>query len=68
MNQTLKVLIGFVAGAAIGGALGLLLAPDKGSETRRRIMEKGSELGDSLADFGDSIKDKLRRSAVNTES
>jgi hypothetical protein len=31
-------------------------------------MEKGSELGDSLADFGDSIKDKLRRSAVNTES
>jgi len=68
MNQTLKVLIGFVAGAAIGGVLGLLLAPDKGSETRRRIIEKGSEIGDSIADFGDSIKEKFRRSTADTES
>jgi gas vesicle protein len=68
MNQTLKVLIGFIAGAAVGGALGLLLAPDKGSETRRRIIEKGSELGDSIADFGDSIKEKFRRPTADTES
>ncbi|HXB95075.1 MAG TPA: YtxH domain-containing protein [Puia sp.] len=57
--STSKILLGFIAGAAIGGALGILLAPDKGSETRRKIMEKGSDLGDSLADFGESVKDKL---------
>ena len=59
MNSTSKILLGFIAGAAIGGALGILLAPDKGSETRRRISEKGSEIGDSIADFGDSVKEKF---------
>jgi len=59
MNSTSKILFGFVAGAAIGGALGILLAPDKGSETRRRISEKGSEIGDSIVDFGETVKDKL---------
>ena len=59
MNSTSKVLLGFIAGAAIGGALGILLAPDKGSETRRRISEKGSELGDSIVGFSDTVKDKF---------
>ena len=59
MNNTSKILLGFVAGAAIGGALGILLAPDKGSETRRRIVERGSEMGESLSSFGESMKDKF---------
>jgi gas vesicle protein len=59
MNNSSKILLGFIAGAAIGGALGILLAPDKGSETRRRIAERGSEIGDSIADFGESVKDKF---------
>jgi len=63
MNNTTKILLGFIAGAAIGGALGILLAPDKGSETRRKIVEKGSDLGDSLSEslsgFGDTIKEKF---------
>jgi gas vesicle protein len=57
--STSKVLLGFVVGAAVGGALGILLAPDKGTETRRKIMEKGSEFGDSIADLGDTIKSKF---------
>jgi len=59
MNSNSKILVGFLVGAAVGGALGILLAPDKGTETRRKILEKGSDLGDSLADFGDTIKDKV---------
>lgn len=54
-----KVLVGFLVGAAVGGALGLLLAPDKGTETRRKIMEKGADLSDSLADFSDTVKEKF---------
>ena len=53
MNDNSKVLIGLLAGLAAGAALGLLFAPDKGSETR-------DKLGQSLKDFGDSIKGKLR--------
>jgi gas vesicle protein len=59
MNSTSKIFLGFIAGAAIGGALGVLLAPDKGSETRRKLAEKGSDLGDSIVDFGESIKEKF---------
>ena len=54
-----KVIISFLVGAAVGGALGILLAPDKGAETRRKIVEKGSEVGDSISEFGGTIKDKF---------
>ena len=54
-----KVFIGFLVGAAIGGALGILLAPDKGAETRKKIIEKGNDLGDSLSEFSGTIKDKF---------
>ena len=36
-----KVLIGIVAGAAAGAALGILFAPEKGSMTRSQISKKG---------------------------
>ena len=58
-SNTSKILLTFVAGAAIGAALGVLLAPDKGSETRRKLMEKGSDLGDSIAGFGETVKEKF---------
>ena len=59
MNNNSKILLGIIAGAVIGGALGILLAPDKGSETRRKIVEKGNDLGDSLSSFSDTVKDKI---------
>jgi gas vesicle protein len=60
MNNS-KVFIGFLVGAVVGGALGILLAPDKGTETRRKIMEKGNDLGDSISEFGGTIKDKFNQ-------
>jgi gas vesicle protein len=56
-----KVIFGFLVGAAIGGALGILLAPDNGKETRRKIMEKGNDIGDSISEFGGTIKDKFNQ-------
>jgi gas vesicle protein len=40
----LKVLLAGVAGLAAGFALGILLAPDKGSVTREKLREKIQDL------------------------
>jgi gas vesicle protein len=61
MKADSRAVLGFLAGAAIGAIAGILFAPDKGTETRRKISRKSSELGDSLKhsfnDFIDSVKE-----------
>jgi gas vesicle protein len=56
-----KTVLGFLAGAAVGSILGILFAPDKGTETRRKISETSGDVTDSLKskfnDFVDSIRD-----------
>jgi gas vesicle protein len=56
-----KTLLGFLAGAAVGALAGILLAPEKGSETRKKISKKTGDLGDSLKgsfnDFIDGVKE-----------
>lgn len=51
MNDNSKVLIGLLAGLAAGAALGLMFAPEKGTDTRDRLAQ-------SLKDLSDSIRDK----------
>jgi len=50
-----KLLTGF----AIGLAVGILLAPEKGSDTRKKIAQKSSDLKDKFSDFIDSLADKF---------
>ena len=59
-----KLVTGVLAGAAAGAILGILLAPDKGSETRKKIAKKGNDLSGSVKDgigkIGDSINNKYQ--------
>jgi gas vesicle protein len=54
-----KVLLGVLAGVAIGAALGVLFAPDKGWNTRKRISKKGEDLTNDLRDKFEEFIDSL---------
>ena len=43
-----KVLLGVLAGVAVGATLGILFAPDKGSNTRKKISRKGDDYAEEL--------------------
>lgn len=59
MKDITKILIALGAGVLAGGILGVLFAPDKGSETRRKMGEKGRELKDQVSEKLKWGKEKL---------
>jgi gas vesicle protein len=65
-----KFLLGVLAGVAAGAIIGVLLAPDKGSVTREKLVKKGedyadavkekfNEMVDSVSEKFESVKDDL---------
>jgi len=50
MNTTGKILTACAVGAVTGAVLGILFAPDKGSETRQKISDQGKKIADSFKD------------------
>lgn len=62
MSKT-KVVLGVLAGVAIGSIAGILFAPDKGSKTRKQILDKGENFTDDLktkmTEFCDNIMEKF---------
>jgi len=63
--STGKVLLGVVAGLAAGALLGVLFAPEKGSDTRRIIKRKGEDLADEFKDkfedFLETVTEKFEK-------
>ncbi len=58
-----KVLLGLMAGVAIGATLGILFAPEKGEYTRKKISKKSDdyaqELEDKFSEFIESLSSKF---------
>ena len=60
-NDTAKLIGVLLAGAAVGAILGVLFAPDKGSETRKKLMT-------GAKDLAEDIKSKVNWEAENKKT
>lgn len=68
-----KTLLGMLAGIAAGALIGVLLAPEKGTRMRKRLLRKGEDLKDSLTekidekfeDLTDAVKSQVRKAKMN---
>ena len=54
-----KVILGLLAGVAVGAALGILFAPDKGWNTRKRISKKAEDVANDLREKFDELIDTV---------
>lgn len=59
MNSNAKVILGILAAGAVGVAVGMLLAPEKGSDLRKSIKGSIDDLGDKIGDLISEGKEKL---------
>jgi gas vesicle protein len=61
--STGRIVLGVISGIAIGATLGILLAPNSGEVTRRKISRRtrdyADDLGDKMNDLMDTVSEKF---------
>jgi gas vesicle protein len=68
MKNSVGIIAAFIGGAIVGGALGLLFAPESGEETRKKIVDALEKRGLKLSKSEiDDLVDEIR-SEVNAEA
>jgi gas vesicle protein len=55
-----KMILGLIAGVSIGAIAGILMAPDKGSATRRKIVDHTNDLRAMLNDWATDFIESLK--------
>ncbi len=66
-DHTMRNVLTFAAGVAIGVGAGMLLAPSSGEELRGSIGDKVQDIGDRVRDRFTSASATTHRSATGTE-
>ena len=58
MNNSFKIALGLIIVGVVGGLAGILLAPNKGVETRDQIAKKGKKLWKKTKETANDLLDK----------
>lgn len=66
-NSTGETILAFMLGAIAGAAAGVLLAPEPGRKTRRRLADWLEELKEEGEDFLEEQKDVLAKTIETTK-
>ena len=53
----------FLTGGIIGAVVGMLLAPQKGEETRKKLQEETDKWSPKLKDAADQVKNSVQKIA-----
>ena len=64
MSKIANTLLGLAAGSAIGVGFGILVAPDKGKNTRKKIKNSLSDKVDELKEQLESLTKNLRQKSL----
>lgn len=59
MGNNSKIILALLAGAAAGVAIGILIAPEKGSESRKKITDTAKKLADTLLTKAEETLDEM---------
>ncbi|WP_422859560.1 YtxH domain-containing protein [Flagellimonas sp. S174] len=59
MSNNTNTVLGVLAGTAVGAAIGILFAPDKGSVTRQKIADEANKTGELITDRATQVKDAV---------
>lgn len=46
--NTIKAVLGIMAGMATGAVIGVLFAPEKGKDTRKKMIKRSTDLSDAI--------------------
>ncbi len=71
MNSTSKTILAIMGAAAVGAVIGMLVAPEKGSDLRRKITDATGDWTTQLSDLlaqGKEQLNNLKNKATNEAS
>lgn len=61
MTTRNQIVTGIIAGALVGTALGLLVAPKTGKETRQFVAMRGSAIKTKAGDYFTVIRNRMKK-------
>ncbi len=67
MNNSSKVILGLVAAATVGAAIGMLLAPEKGKDLQKKLKEGASQFFKEINELIATGKDIINQAEAKEQ-